>query len=177
MNTELLKSIQDRIAPIRQQLEANQKAMVQQVLDASNRGGLTGAQLQSLTGLTSTSTATAGASALDPDQMRQDMQLRTLFSRIKYANVSRAQRDSLSNMVRYLAADDRLDDKSTTSIYKMVALEEAMGGTKRETATFGFGNSERSVDDEMKYTHDQKAAKIAQYDSIQELQSTFSISA
>ena len=174
MRTELLKSIQDWLGPIRKQMEANQKTMYQQMLSTGNRGGLSGAQLQSLTG------PQTSAAAIDPNQMRQDLQLRSLFTRIKYANIPRGQRDALSSMVRSLAADNRLDDKNTTQIYKMVALIETMGAAKRDDNAFntiGQGNRERSVQDEMTWVYDQRATKTAQDDRLQSLQSSFSVKA
>jgi len=175
MTTELLKSIQDWLGPIKQQIEANRKNMVQQALSASNRGGLTSAQIKTLTGL-----QTDSAASFDPEQMRQDLQLRSLFTRIKYANISRAQRDSLSSMVRSLAAENRLDDKTRTQIYKMVVLVETMGSTAREEKySTGLGSigKERSVQDEMNWVYDQRAEKKAQDERIQALQSTFSVNA
>jgi hypothetical protein len=171
MNVELLKSIQDWLGPIRKQMEATQKTMYQQMLATGSRGGLSGAQIQSLTG-----SQTSGA-ALDPDQMRQDLQLKNLFTRIKYANISRGQRDALSSMVRSLAADNRLDDKNMAQIYKMVALIETTGSSKRDGNSIGLGNSERTVQDEMKSVYDQRATKAAQADHLQALQSSFSVKA
>jgi len=179
MTTELLKSIQDWLGPIKQQIETTRKNMAQQALSASNRGGLSAEQIKNLAGLKTNSAASATA-ALDPEAMRQDMQLRGIFTRIKYANISRAQRDSLSSMVRSLAAENRLDDTNRTQIYKMVALIEMTGTTAREDKSslgIGLGSRERTVQDEMSWVYDQRAEKQAQQERLAALKSTFSTSA
>lgn len=122
MKAEILNSIQEWLKPIRQQMEANNKAVLTQAMSGGSGTGLMSKLLKT----------SANIESYDPYAMQRDLQLRSLFTRIKYANISRGQRDSLSSMVRNLAAEDRLGTKTIGKIYQMVGLIESFGSTGRE---------------------------------------------
>jgi hypothetical protein len=172
MKTELLNSIQEWLKPIREQMDANQKAMLTSMIPGTTTntvGGLGNIMLQKLAAPNN-----AGA-ALDPAQMQQDLQTRGLLTRIKYANISRGQRDSLSSTVRMLSVDGRLGEKSMRKLYEMITLMESIGGGREKKTGFSTGAKERTVDDEMDWIYEKRASDKAQEKRLGALQSAFSM--
>lgn len=166
MKTEVLNHIREWLGPIRQQMEANRRALLTQTMGGKTGGGPMSRLLQS----------TQNIKTFDPGAMHRDLQIRGLFMRIKYANIARGQRDSLSTVVRNLAADDRLGSKTIGKIYQMVSLVEAFGGTGREkNSLFAIGNSEKTVDEEMDAVCSLRDLQKAQEDRINDLRSGFSL--
>ena len=169
--TEILNQIQDWLKPIRAQMEANQQAMMKNMMSGGG-SNITNTLLQKLNG---TSTTTTTSTTIDPYEMQQDLQIRGLFQRIKMANISRGQRDSLCSMTRSLAADDRLGAKSISKIFQMVSLMEVAGGNRDDSGFSIFGNKERTVQEEMDWIYKRRAQKDEQEEKLNDLQSSFSI--
>jgi hypothetical protein len=112
---------------------------------------------------------------LNPDQIYKDNMTRAALSRIKYARISRAQRDYLSSTVRAAAVEERIDHKFVKSVMDIVFLME-MGnaqGQKKENRLLG-GSREKSVDDEMKQIGKDVSARKAQKEQLENLKTKFS---
>ena len=115
----------------------------------------------------------SGASSLNPADLEKDFQLRGVFTRIKNANITRGQRDSLSGLVRQLAAADRLDSRAALKVFQMVSIMETT--SRREPRGSGlFGSKERTVDDEIGLVRKRRADTAAQKTRFENLKSTFS---
>ncbi len=169
MKTEILNTIQQWLKPIQEQMESNRKAMLASSLTGSASGGIGGLGASLLQKLYS------GDAAVDPAQLQQDLQTRGLLTRIKYANIPRSQRDSLSSTVRMLAAENRLGEKSMRKLYEMVALMESMGAGREKKTLAQTGTRERTVDQEMDWIFEQRAGKKARDARISSLQSSFAM--
>lgn len=164
MKTEILNQIQEWLKPYKAQMEARQKALLTQTLKG---GGSSASLMQTLLG------GTSGTASINPADLEKDFQLRGVFMRIKSANLSRGQRDSLSGLVRQLAADDRLDTRTTLKVFQMVSVME-ITSRREPRGTSLLGSAERTVDEEISWVKNRQTEAAAQRSRLDSLQSKFS---
>jgi hypothetical protein len=112
--------------------------------------------------------STGLSSSLSADQ--NDAPARFLLTRIKYAKMSRTQRDSLSSMVKDLAINGRLDSSSVKNITNHVFILEMTSSYDRAKDGFDPSN-EKSVPDEMKDIRSGREQLRVQKDNLDSLSS------
>jgi len=122
--------------------------------------------------ITSKPAAAEAAAAVDLDAMRTRM----LFSRIKYSNIPRHQRDALSGFVRSISVEGKIDSKFIKTVTEMIFFMEmtSPAGRRAELKTFPL---EKTVDEEMKLIAGQRSRREEMQTRLDSLRGKISASA